>query len=96
MKEIRTEMLGHVLERLDRLQKIGVIEPDGDILIDVEEASAIACLDKNTILTWGQNGKIARYKIGGAVRFGLREFCAWIAGCRQPALSEKRKDKGTA
>ena len=89
-KENRADALSRIFERIDRLEKIGVIGQDGDILIDVEEAATLACVEKNTILTWGQNGVIPRYKLRGAVRFGLREFCNWIAGCRQPAISEKK------
>ncbi|MFP3043072.1 helix-turn-helix domain-containing protein [Treponema primitia] len=91
--ETRSDVMSRILERLDRLSEIGVIAPDGDILIDVKEAAAIACVDKDTILTWGQNGKIPRYKISGCVRFGLREFCNWVSSCRQPSLAERKAEK---
>ena len=92
-KESRAEILNHIFERMDRLEAIGLIGQDGDIMIDADEASALAFVDPNTILTWGQNALIPRYKMGACVRFGLREFCSWIASCYQPALTEKRSIK---
>lgn len=89
MKETRADVFNRILERLDRLAEIGIIGPDGDILIDAEEAAALTCLDKDTLLIYGQQGKLARYKLNGSVRFGLREICNWVASCRQPSLAEK-------
>ena len=91
--ETRGDLLSNVLFRLGILQSIGVLGPDGDIMIDAREAAAIANVDVNTVFTWGQNAKIARYKLGGAVRFGLREFCGWIESCRQPAIKKKSKNR---
>jgi hypothetical protein len=89
--ETRADVLKHILERLDALVSIGVISPAGDIMIDAKEAAAIADVDVMTILTWGQTAKIARYKLGACVRFGLREFCEWVASCRQPSRAEKKQ-----
>jgi hypothetical protein len=36
---------------------------------------------------------LPRYKLHGTVRFGLREFCNWIAGRRQPSVKEKEDEK---
>jgi len=92
-KETRADILSRIFERMDRLEAIGVIAEGGDILIDVAEAATLACVAENTILTWGQNAVIPRYKLKGAVRFGLREFCSWIASCRQPSAKEKEDEK---
>jgi hypothetical protein len=89
-KENRADIFNGVIERLDHLAEMGVVGPGGDILITAEEAGAIMCLDKDTLLIYGQMGKIPRYKINGAVRFGLREICDWAASCRQPSLAEKK------
>ncbi|GHV89907.1 hypothetical protein AGMMS50268_04100 [Spirochaetia bacterium] len=96
MNDTRAEVLKQILFRLDRLTEIGLIGQDGDILISVDEAAAIACLDGNTIREYGQKGKIPRYKMESNVRFGLREFCDWIASCRQPSLKEKKAAKAEA
>ena len=90
-KEPRADVINRIFERIDRLQAIGPLGQEGDIMINVEEAATIACVEPNTILSWGQNAVIPRYKLGAAVRFGLREFCEWVASCRQPAITETRK-----
>jgi len=89
-KETRADILDRIIKRMDRLEEMGIIGKGGDIMIDVEEAAAIACVAVNTILTWGQNAIIPRYKLNTSVRFGLREFCNWVASCRQPAIGEKK------
>jgi len=89
----RADVLKHILDRMDAIVNIGVISPEGDIMIDAKEAAAIANVDIMTIFTWGQTGKIARYKLGSCVRFGLREFCQWVASCRQPSKAEKKLKK---
>ncbi|GHU50816.1 hypothetical protein FACS1894200_10530 [Spirochaetia bacterium] len=80
-----------MLERLDRLEGIGIIGDDGDILISVDEAAAISCLDSNTLRGYAAAGKLPRYKIESNVRFGLREFCVWIASYRQDAVVKRGK-----
>ena len=90
-KETRADILNRIFERMDKLEAIGIIAEGGDILIDVEEAATLACVAENTILTWGQNAVIPRYKLKGAVRFGLRELCSWIASCRQPSAKKKKE-----
>ena len=92
-KETRADVLNKIYERMDRLEAIGIIGKDGDILINVEEAAILACVEKNTILAWSHNAVIPRYKLHGAVRFGLREFCNWIHGCRQPSAKEKEDER---
>ena len=82
----RADVLKQLTERLDRIERS--LPESGDIMIDAYEAAAIAYVESNTIFTWGANGVIPRYKLGGAVRFGLREFCQWVASCRQPSLAE--------
>ena len=89
-KKPRADILNRIFERMDRLEAIGQIGQGGDIMIDAEEAATLAYVDPNTILTWGQNRVIPRYKLGACVRFGLREFSEWIASCHQPAIAEKR------
>jgi len=92
--EIRVDFLNRIFERMDRLEKMGIIaQTGGDLMIDADEAAAIACVKRETILIWGQNGFITRYKLGESVRFGLREFCEWVASRRQPSLEEKKKER---
>jgi len=92
-KETRADVLNRIYERMDRLEAIGIIGEGGDILINVEEAAVLACVEKNTILAWSHNAVIPRYKLQGAVRFGLRDYCNWIASCRQPSIKEGENDK---
>ena len=89
-KSTRADLLNVIFERMDRLEKMGIIGQDGDILINVSEAATLACVEYNTVLGWAQDGDISRYKLGGAVRFGLREFSKWIASCHEPAIREKK------
>jgi len=93
-KENRADILNNLIQRVNRIEEMGIICQGGDIMIDTEEAAAIAHVERNTIFTWGQNAYISRYKLGSAVRFGLREFCELITSCRQPSISE-RKQKNT-
>ncbi|MDR1506549.1 MAG: helix-turn-helix domain-containing protein [Treponema sp.] len=96
MGDTRAAVFTRLVERMDYLAEIGIIGPGEDLMITVEEAAAISCLDVNTIRQYAQNGKIARYKIESSVRFGLREFCEWVSSCRQPSIAERKAEKDKA
>ena len=53
-KESRPDVITRLIERVNRLEEMGIVGQDGDIMIDAEEATAIARVELNTIFAWAK------------------------------------------
>ncbi|GHU64582.1 hypothetical protein FACS189447_01720 [Spirochaetia bacterium] len=74
-----------ILERLDRLQKVGVLV-DGDIAIDSNDAAAITGLAPRTVRKYGQNGYISTVKYDKRLLFSCRDCCLYMKRKYRPAV----------